>query len=163
MVAVKNTQITMDYTFKTTDGVFLGSSEQSGPFSFILGRGDVVPGLDAQIEGTSIGDNLSFVLPADEAYGQRNNALVFTVPKERFKDLEGLEEGARVHSTMEGHPAELTVVEVKEDEVTLDGNHPLAGLDIAFEVNITDIEEIPEALLQEQGCACGGNCSCGGH
>ena len=155
----------MDYTFKTREGVLLGSSVQSGPFSFISGRGDVVPGLDSRIEGAKIGDNLSFVVPVDEAYGQRRDDLVFTVPRKRFEDFEGLEVGARVQSTVHGRPAELTVVEVTENEVTLDANHPLAGLDIAFEVDITDVEEVPEELLQaqSQGCACGGNCSCGGH
>ena len=156
----------MDYTFKTADGTLLGSSEQSGSFSFILGRGDVVPGLDSRIEGASIGDSLSFVVPADEAYGQRQDNLVFTVPRERFEGMEGLEAGAKVQSTVHGRPAELTVVEVTEQEVTLDANHPLAGLDIAFEVNIKDVEEVPEELLrasESHACGCGGDCSCGGN
>ena len=154
----------MDYKFKTVEGTLLGSSEQSGPFSFILGSGDVVPGLDSRIEGAKIGDTLSFIVPADEAYGQRRDDLVFVVPKERFEDIDDLDVGVRIQSTVHGRPAELTVVEVAEKEIILDANHPLAGLDISFEVNITDLEEVPEELLraQSQGCACGGNCSCAG-
>lgn len=165
MTAVKNTQITIDYTFKTTDGVLLGDSEKNGPFSFILGRGDVVPGLDDRLEGASVGDDLNFVIPADEAYGERREDLVFTVPIERFEGFEGLEPGVRVQSTIGGRPAELTVTEIGDDEVTLDANHPLAGQDIEFTVKVTSVEEVPEHLLnQDQGCGCGGGgCGCGGH
>ena len=155
----------MDYTFKTKEGALLGGSDQSGPFSFILGRGDVVPGLDSRIEGAEVGSNLSFVIPADEAYGRRQNNLIFTVPIEHFAEFEGLELGIRVQSTVQGHPAELTVVEITDSQVTLDANHPLAGLDIAFEIKVINVEAVPEELLRAsaQGCGCGGSCSCGNH
>ncbi len=164
MIAEKNTQVTINYTFKTTDGTLLGGSEHSGPFSFILGSGDVVPGLDSRIEGASVGDKLSFIVPADEAYGTRRDDLIFTVSRERLKDIEGLEAGVRVRSTIQGQPAEMTVVETTENEVTLDANHPLAGLDISFEIDIKNVEAVPEELLQAgSACACGGNCGCGKH
>ncbi len=166
MVAEKNTQITIEYSFKTSDGIELGDSKQSGPFSFILGRGDVVPGLDARLEGAKAGDELQFTIPADEAYGERREDLVFTVPSERFEGLDGLAVGARVQSTIHGRPAELTITEIENDEVTLDANHPLAGMTLDFDVKVMEVSEVPEHLLHAHdhgGCGCGGGCSCGGH
>lgn len=164
MVAEKNKQITIEYSFKTADGVSLGDSQQSGPFSFILGNGDVVPGLDKNLEGVRVGDQLNFTIDADDAYGPHREELVFTVPVERFQGFDGFAVGARVQSTIHGRPAELTITEIAQDDVTLDGNHPLAGLSLEFDVRVMEISEVPEHLLnQDSGCGCGGSCGCGGH
>jgi FKBP-type peptidyl-prolyl cis-trans isomerase SlyD len=167
MVAEKNKQITIEYSFKTTDGIDLGDSKQSGPFSFILGRGDVVPGLDTRLEGAKVGDAMTFTIPPEEAYGEHRDDLVFTVPVDRFAEFEGFAVGARVQSTIHGRPAELTITEIGETEATLDANHPLAGLSLEFDVKVTDISEVPEHMLHAHdhggGCGCGGSCSCGGH
>jgi FKBP-type peptidyl-prolyl cis-trans isomerase SlyD len=170
MIAEKNKQITIEYSFKTAEGIELGDSGQSGPFSFILGSGDVVPGLDRHLEGAKVGDSMQFTIPPAEAYGEHREDLVFTVPVERFEGFEGFKVGARVQSTIGGRPAELTITEIGETDVTLDANHPLAGLSLDFDVKVTHIADVPEHLLHHHhhhehggGCGCGGSCSCGGH
>lgn len=155
MVAVKDKFITIEYQFSAPDGTLLGSSDYSGPFTFRQGYGDVVPGLDTRVEGASVGEELDFVIPAAEAYGERDESLVKRLPKDELPLGREPEPGLRVNlgGTI------MMITEVTSTEVVLDANHPLAGVPLHFELRITDIgDEAPEA---HGGCGCGGTCSCG--
>lgn len=154
MVVTRDTYITIEYTFSTPDGDLLGSSEYSGPFTFRHGYGDVVPGLDSRIEGAVVGEERSFVIPPGEGYGERDESKVKRLPADALPLGREPEPGMRVHI----NGTVTTITEVSDDHITLDGNHPLAGIPLHFQLRVTDIS--PEAPETHGGCGCGGTCAC---
>ena len=154
MVVTKDKFITIEYTFTAPDGTLLGSSDYSGPFTFRQGYGDVVPGLDTEVDGANVGDELEFVIQPEDGYGVRDEDKVRRLPKDALPLGREPEPGLRVNvgGTI------MIITDVTDDEIVLDANHPLAGIPLHFSVRITDIaDEAPEA---QGGCGCGGTCSC---
>jgi FKBP-type peptidyl-prolyl cis-trans isomerase SlyD len=154
MVVTQDKYITIEYTFSAPDGTLLGSSEYSGPFTFRQGYGDVVPGLDERVEGASVGQELDFIIEPEQGYGVRDDSLVKRFPKESLPLGREPEPGLRVNlgGTI------MIITDVTDSEIVLDGNHPLAGIPLHFEVRIADIsDQAPESA---GGCGCGGTCSC---
>ncbi|NCN05771.1 MAG: peptidylprolyl isomerase [Spirochaetales bacterium] len=160
MTVTDNTQVTIHYTFSTSDGRALGSSDQSGPFAFVPGRGDAVPGLESRILGAKKGESFRFEIPAAEAYGEWDEDKEFQFPPSALEGLGDIEVGMRVSTTMEGRSVDLVITEITPEQIVLDANHPLAGHDIVFEGLVAEIEEAPEMAA---GCGCGHSCGCGGH
>jgi len=155
MTVTKDKYITMEYSFSAPDGTLLGSSEYSGPFTFRQGYGDVVPGLDTRMEGARIGEQLSFIIPAAEGYGERDDAKVRQVAPDSLPLGRDPEPGLRVNV----NGTIMMITEVNDDFLTLDANHPLAGIPLHFEVRVTGItDEAPET---HSDCSCGGSCNCG--
>jgi len=154
MVVTKDKYITIEYTFSAPDGTLLGSSDYSGPFTFRQGYGDVVPGLDEQVEGANIGQELSFIIEPEQGYGVRDEEQVRTFPKDALPLGREPEPGLRVNlgGTI------MVITDVTDSEIVLDGNHPLAGVPLHFDVRITDISD--QAPEDSEGCGCGGTCSC---
>lgn len=155
MTVTKDKYITMEYRFAAPDGTLLGSSEYSGPFTFRQGYGDVVPGLDSRLEGATIGEERSFVVPAAEGYGERDESLVRRVAPDALPLGRDAEPGLRVNV----NGSIMMITEVRDDFLTLDGNHPLAGVPLHFDVRVTGISD--EAPESHGDCSCGGSCSCG--
>lgn len=157
MTITKDKYVTIEYSFTSPDGELLGSSDYSGPFTFRQGTGDVVPGLDARIEGHRIGEQLEFVIPPEEAYGLRDEAKVKRLAKQHLPLGREPEVGMRlnINNTL------MVVSSVSDSEIELDANHPLAGMALHFDVSISDVSD--EAPVQDQECGCGGSCGCGGH
>jgi FKBP-type peptidyl-prolyl cis-trans isomerase SlyD len=154
MTATRDTFVTITYTFTAPDGTLLGSSDYSGPFTFRHGYGDVVVGLDTHTEGAAVGDRLSFVVAPEEGYGERDENKVRRLAKDALPMGREPEPGLRVNVGDEV----MIITEVTGDEIVLDGNHPLAGVPLHFDITITDIStEDPRA---EHSCGCGGTCSC---
>lgn len=155
MVITKDKYITIAYEFKAPDGTLLGSSDYSGPFTFRQGYGDVVPGLDSRLEGKRIGEQHSFVIPPEEGYGVRDENLVSKLPKNALPLGREPELGMRVNAG----DRVMVITEVTEESVVLDGNHPLAGIPLHFDVRVLAVDD--EAPVDEEhGCGCGGSCGC---
>lgn len=164
MTITPNKYVTVAYSFSTPDGYLLGTSERQGPLVYCAGSGDILPGLDKNLAGKAVGESLSFVLSPEEAYGTRDESLMVVVP---VKDL-GLDVepkvGYRVEAQIEGRWRAALIADVTDGKVTLDANHPLAGIALHFQCSILDISD--EAPVSE-GCGCGsGGCgssseSCG--
>ncbi len=154
MTVTKDKYITMEYSFTAPDGTLLGSSEYSGPFTFRQGYGDVVPGLDTRMEGARMGEQLSFVIPAAEGYGERDDAKVRQVAPDALPLGRDPEPGLRVNV----NGTIMMITEVNDDFLTLDGNHPLAGIPLHFDVKVTGIAD--EAPQSDSSCSCGGSCNC---
>ncbi len=154
MTVTKDKYITIEYSFSTSDGTLLGSSEYSGPFTFRQGYGDVVPGLDSRVEGAEIGDELSFVIPPEEGYGERDESKVKRLPLDALPLGRDPEPGLRVNL----NGTVMVITEVHDDHLTLDGNHPLAGIPLHFNLRVTEVSD--EAPEEHGGCGCGGTCSC---
>ena len=134
-------KVKVHYHGKLTDGSTFDSSEGRSPLEFEVGSGAVIPGFDNGVMGMSVGDKKTLNIPADEAYGQRHQELVMDFPKERFPEDMNPEVGMQLMmNNGAGQQFPVTIVDVKDDSVTLDANHHLAGQDLVFDIELVDIE-----------------------
>ncbi len=133
--------ISFHYTLTDTAGKVLDSSKGAQPFSFIEGVGQIVPGLEKELVGLNKGDKKKINVPAAEAYGQRIEELVARVPKAQI-DSPAVKIGDRFRGGDDAHSPVFVVTEVTGDEVVLDGNHPLAGKDLVFDVEMIGAREV---------------------
>lgn len=132
--------VRVHYTGRLEDGTQFDSSEGRDPLQFQVGGGQIIPGLEKQIEGMNEGDKATVTVPADEAYGPRDERQVQTVPRSAFPADLDLKMGASLQATTpEGRQIPLTVVGMSDDDVTVDANHPLAGHDLIFDVELIEI------------------------
>ncbi|MEW8525830.1 MAG: peptidylprolyl isomerase, partial [Candidatus Thiodiazotropha endolucinida] len=119
--------VTIEYRMMDSNIELVDSSDYSDPLSFIQGRETVFPAIEKQVEGCQVGDRREFVLEADEAYGPRNEKLIRVIPRDRFNYDGQVEAGMTFSAGTQTERRPVTVIEVNEDEVTVDANHPLAG------------------------------------
>ncbi|MCA1439544.1 peptidylprolyl isomerase [Ensifer sp. IC4062] len=128
----------MHYTAKLTDGTAVESSQGREPLEFQVGAGQIIPGLDREISGMAIGEMNTVSIPAEEAYGRRDDAQVQTVPRSAVPA--GVEIGTKLQATTaDGRQMAFTVTGVDDERVTVDGNHPLAGQDLVFDVTVVEV------------------------
>lgn len=134
-------KVKVHYHGRLTDGTTFDSSEGREPLEFEVGSGAVIPGFDNGVMGMSVGDKKTVNIPAEEAYGPRVDELVMDFPKERFPEDMVPEAGMQLMmNNGAGQQFPVTIVDVKEDSVTLDANHQLAGQDLIFDLELVDIE-----------------------
>ncbi len=125
------------YTLKDKEGKLLDSSTGQEPLAILQGGGQIIPGLERRMEGLKAGDNRTFVIPAAEAYGERNEDWVVTAKR---SDLPGSAKvGDRFRGGEEDDAPVFAVMSVNGDEIRLDANHPLAGMELHFDIQITEI------------------------
>lgn len=141
MQIAKNRVISIDYTLTDAQGTELDSSQGRGPLDYIHGIGNIIPGLEAALEGKSKGDQVNAVIPPEKAYGTRDENLVQQLPRSQFDTDQDIRVGMQFQATGETGPRVVTVVNVDLDNVTIDANHPLAGLTLHFDVTVKDIRE----------------------
>lgn len=138
--ASKGDTVRIHYTGRLVDGTEFDSSNGRPPLEFQLGSGQIIAGLDRQVEGMSVGEKATLTIPADQAYGPYHPEGVQTLPRDRIPDGVDVSLGARLQATSaDGQQMTLTVVDVTDTEVTVDANHPLAGKDLVFDVELVDI------------------------
>lgn len=132
--------VRIHYTGKLPDGTEFDSSDGREPLEFEVGAGQIIPGLDRGVEGMPVGGKDTVTVPADEAYGQRDDAQVQTMPRSSIPEGIELEVGTRLQaSTQDGRQIALTVIDLNDQEVTVDANHPLAGQDLVFDIEVVEI------------------------
>lgn len=136
----KNSVVSFHYTLTNNAGEVLDSSEGKDAFTYLHGSQMIVPGLEAQMEGKAKGDKFKAEVAPEQGYGALNKDLLQQVPKERFGDQK-VEEGMQFQA---GEHSVVTVREVTDDMVLVDGNHPLAGVPLNFEVEVTDVRDATE-------------------
>lgn len=140
MSITQNKVVTIDYMLKGDDGSVIDSSE-GGDFTYLHGAGNIIRGLENALEGKDAGEEVSVSLSPESAYGQRDDGLVDVLPRDRF-DAEKVDVGMRFHAqTSSGDPIVVTVVDVQDENVTVDGNHPLAGMNLNFDVKVVDVRD----------------------
>jgi FKBP-type peptidyl-prolyl cis-trans isomerase SlyD len=141
MNITKDRVVSIDYSLTSADNQLLDSTSGAEPLVYLHGYENIIPGLEQALEGKTGGDRFKVTIPAAEAYGKRDAALVVDVPKKRFNGEGPIEEGMQFEAqTAEGNRM-VTVTKVAGDTVTIDGNHPLAGMDLNFDVTVTAIRE----------------------
>lgn len=132
--------VRIHYTGTLTDGETFDSSTGRDPLEFTVGAGEIIPGLEAAITGMAVGETKKVDVPADEAYGAHNPEAQQEVPRADIPDDIPLDLGTRLQvQTPQGQVMPVTVIKVTEEQVTLDANHPLAGKDLTFEVELVEI------------------------
>ena len=144
MKIAKDVVVVMHYTLKNDAGNVIDSSDGGDPLAFIFGNGQIIPGLEEQLDGKAVGDKLNAKVTPDKGYGERNDEMVQTVPMSQFEDKEQIKVGVQFQADTPQGPVLLTVLEVKGEEVVLDSNHPLAGETLHFDVEITEVREATE-------------------
>ena len=132
------------YTLTDSTGKVLDSSEGQEPLSYLHGAGNIIPGLEKALVGKSVGDKLNVSVAAAEAYGERDDAMVQQLDSSMFSGIDQIEVGMEFHAETEHGLQVVTVTGVEGDQVTIDGNHPLAGVDLNFDVEVTDVREATE-------------------
>ncbi len=157
MNITKNQVVTMHYTLKDDEGQTIDTSAGAEPLVYIQGMGQIIPGLEKELEGKTKGDKVLAVIPAEEAYGTRNDEMIQSVPKSEFEEAGDIQVGMQFQVETDNGPIALTVIEVRAEEVVLDGNHPLAGLTLHFDVEVTDVraateDEIAHGHVHGAGC-----------
>ncbi|MDF2177988.1 peptidylprolyl isomerase [Aliiglaciecola sp. CAU 1673] len=135
-----NKVVTMHYTVSTAEGAQIDSSRDGDPMSFIHGQRYLIQGLEDALLGKSAGDAFSVNVAAKDAYGERQDELVQVVSKTLFEDME-VEPGMQFRATTDDGEQSVMIVEVTDDEVIVDGNHPLSGVDLNFDVEIIEVRE----------------------
>jgi peptidylprolyl isomerase len=129
------------YIGTLNDGSVFDSSEGRDPLAFTLGAGQIIPGLDTAIEGMAVGEQKTVTIPSEEAYGAYKPEARQAVPREQIPDHIPLDPGTMLQmQTPDGHAMPVTVAEADESTVVLDANHPLAGKDLTFAVEVVAID-----------------------
>lgn len=148
MQIAPNSVVAFHYTLTNDQGEVLDSSEGREPLSYLQGKGNIIPGLERQLEGHKAGDKVKVRVEPAEGYGEVQPQLVQEVPRSSFQGVENVEPGMQFQAQTEGGPLLVTVTKVEGDTVTVDGNHPLAGQPLNFDVAIDSVREASEEELE---------------
>jgi len=140
----KHKAVAIEYTLTNDAGEVLDSSEGQDPLTYLHGVGNLIPGLEEALEGKTSGDELKVSITPDKAYGERIEQLVQIVPRDRFEDFDNLEVGMHFHASHDHGETMVTITELTDEEVTVDGNHPLAGQTLHFDVKVADVRDATE-------------------
>ena len=136
----KGDTVFVHYTGTFDDGTEFDSSRNRAPLEFVMGAGMVIPGFEAAVAGKKAGDALSVRIPPAEAYGEHEDRLVFLMPRDGVPKNIELEKGLWLQLAMEQGDLDVVVSRVTDKEVELDGNHPLAGKTLHFDMEIVDVK-----------------------
>ncbi|TYT24862.1 peptidylprolyl isomerase [Luteimonas viscosa] len=132
------------YTLTDDDGRVIDQSSDARPLRYFHGAGNIIPGLEKALAGRHAGDTLKVDVKPEEGYGVRNEGLVQELPRDSFKGVDKVEPGMQFEARTERGPLLVTVVAVDDDKVRIDGNHPLAGQTLHFDVRVLEVREATE-------------------
>lgn len=139
--------VSLDYTLKVDGGV-VDKSEENDPIQFIQGHGQIIPGLEKQLYGMSIGESKNVVVPPAEGYGEADSSAYAEIPRAEFPPHIPLETGVALQlRDKDGDMLDAYIVEVRDDNVVLNFNHPLAGKELHFSVTVVDLRDATEEEL----------------
>lgn len=147
MQAGDNTVVLIHYTLTSDTGETLDTSAGREPLGYLHGFGNIIPGLENALTGKQAGDKLKVSIKPEEAYGVRDDALVQVVPRSAFGGAQDLEVGMQFQAQTPQGVRVVTIVEVEGDDITLDGNHPLAGETLHFDVEVTEVRAASQEEL----------------
>lgn len=157
MLIAANKAVSIDYTLTNDIGEVLDSSSGGAPLVYLQGAGNIIPGLEKALEGKQPGDELTVTVEPEDAYGEYSAELVSTLSRSMFEGVDELEVGMQFHaSAPDGQMQIVTIRDLDGDDVTVDGNHPLAGQKLTFQVKIVDVrdasqEEIAHGHVHGEG------------
>ncbi|MBI5039889.1 MAG: peptidylprolyl isomerase [Gammaproteobacteria bacterium] len=141
MQVAKHKVVMIDYTLTDDQGAVIDSSKGGEPLAYIQGMNNIFPGLENALAGKQAGDALKVSVAPGEGYGERNDAMQQEVPREMFDGAEEIQVGMQFHASDGDHMHVVTVVAVTDTHITVDGNHPLAGQTLNFDVTIVEVRD----------------------
>ncbi len=156
--------VTLEYTLKDSNSINIDNSKDSGPFVYIHGMDETLPGMEEILEGQEVGFTFDGEIPCEKAYGKRDKDQFVPVPKDEFEDFDDLEVGMHL-SIMNNYEEaqEMEIIAIDKENVTIDANSPYVDMDIKFTCKITEVRDATEEELKEAqeehdhecGCGCG--------
>lgn len=138
--------ISFHYTLTDSAGTTLDASAGGEPLTFLEGTGQVIPGLETELRKMKVGDKKHVTVKAKDGYAEKDPSNVIDLPLEQMP-TRGIKVGDQFRAGRDNHSPVVTAVKVTETHVTLDGNHPLAGMDLTFDVEITEVRDATEEEL----------------
>ena len=150
MIAEKDKVVSFHYTLKNANGEQMETSREQDPMSYLHGADNIILGLEKAMEGHETGDEFVVTVEPEEAYGIRNEKNVQRIPMKRLKGIGKVSVGQVLNLQTNKGQVQVTVLKVGRFNVDVDGNHPLAGQQLTFEVEVTGIREASEEELQHR-------------
>jgi FKBP-type peptidyl-prolyl cis-trans isomerase SlyD len=146
---MKTQVVSFHYTLKDKTGQTIESSQKSAPVMYLEGSGQIIPGLEAAMQSMKPGDTKEIFVASDQAYGAHDQNLIVTLPHSQLPKGDKIEVGQQFRGeSADGHHQVFTVTEVTDTDVTMDGNHPLAGQDLTFNVEIIEKRDATDEELE---------------
>ncbi len=143
-----NCIVSINYTLTDENNDILDTSENSEPLRYLHGAGNIVAGLESELTGREVGEKFDAVIPPEEAYGIYRDELIETVSIELFEGIDNLVVGMQVQTQAQEGTQTLTITEIEEGNVTVNGNHPMAGKALYFAISVMDIVEATAEEIQ---------------
>ena len=150
MTSIANNHVVeFNYTLKDDEGNIIDQSPTGQPLAYLHGYQNIIPGLESQLAGKTVGDKFTATINPADAYGEFDDAAVQEVPRENFQGVDNIQPGMQFQSqTDDGHVMLVTVRDVQDDMVIVDANHPLAGKTLHFDVEVTNVRDASPEELQ---------------
>jgi FKBP-type peptidyl-prolyl cis-trans isomerase SlyD len=157
MQVADNMAVSIHYTLTNDDGEVLDSSIGDEALVYLHGGGNIISGLEKALHGKVAGDKFNVRIPAEDAYGELMEEMVQVISRDMFEGIDNIEVGMQFHADVSSGSGIVTVVNIEDDDITIDGNHPLAGLALTFDVEIVDVraateEEAAHGHIHGAGC-----------
>ncbi|MAT66512.1 MAG: peptidylprolyl isomerase [Gammaproteobacteria bacterium] len=146
MQVAQNKVVSIHYTLKDHEGQILDQSSDQ-PLAYLHGASNIIPGLETALEGKDVGEKMTVTVEPEQGYGMSDEALIQEVPRDAFQGVEDIQPGMRFQADSANGPMVVTVVKADDSTVTVDGNHPLAGMTLTFDVEIADVRDASEEEL----------------
>ncbi len=141
--------VLLNYTLKDTEGAVLESSVDADPLAYLHGHGNIIVGLEKELAGKAVGDKLEVTVEPAEAYGEHSADMVQVVDRSLFEGMD-VAPGIQFQAQTSQGVQVVTVVSADDDEVTIDGNHPMAGKTLVFDVEVLEVRDASEEELQHK-------------
>ena len=148
--------VSIHYTLTNNAGEKLDSSIGAEPLAYLHGAGNIIAGLEDALNGKTAGDKFNVTIEPENAYGEKQAEMIQIVPKSMFDGMD-VEEGMQFQAEVSNGPGIITVVQIDGDEITIDGNHPLAGEALTFDVEVLHVrsateDEVSHGHIHGAGC-----------
>lgn len=156
MQVADNMAVSIHYTLSNDDGDAIDSSIGDEALVYLHGIGNIISGLEQALHGKTMGDTFNVRILAEDAYGEFMEDRVQIIPRTMFEGIDDLEVGMQFHADVSSGPGVVSIIAIDGDNITIDGNHPLAGMALTFDVEVIDIrpatrEEISHGHIHGPG------------
>ena len=148
MQIAEKSVVSIHYTLTNAEGTVLDSSNGQEPLAYLHGASNIIPGLENALVGKTVGDSLQVTVEPEEGYGPVRDELVQDVERSAFAGIDNIETGMQFMAQTPWGEQPVTVVKVEGDSITLDGNHPLAGQTLTFDVEVVEIREATDEEVE---------------
>lgn len=139
MQVADNMAVSIHYTLSNDDGDVIDSSVGDDALVYLHGKGNIISGLEQALYGKEVGDKFNVRIPVEDAYGEFMEERVQVIPRSMFEGIDELEVGMKFHADVSSGPGVVSIIAIDGDDITIDGNHPLAGMALTFDVEIVDV------------------------